>query len=285
MSTISGTPHRTDHHLPASTQEVVPAGLLLSTATPLEARKYSADPGLGLTTAPRLSVVVPAFNEEQHLRGTIDALIQTLESARLTPYEIIIVDDGSTDGTSSIATSIASKRDHVRVITYPRNRGKGHALKVGFKAALGTRVAFIDADREIDPINLVTLHRQMEATGAPIAVGRKIVTSTRPTHRRVMSWVLFQLNQLLFRLPVRDSQTGIKMFDRKDLLLALDDCRENGYLFDLELLAIATYRGLRITEVPVEVTMVRESRIGMRAGFRALLGMMSLRQHRIGNTP
>lgn len=212
----------------------------------------------GQPAAP-LSVVVPAWNEADRIRHCLEQVRKRLGHLGA---EIIVVDDGSSDGTAEVCA--AWMRQHpgapVVLLSLP-HRGKGSALRAGALASRGTVVAFIDADLDIPAEEVARLVRLRADRGLDIVVGSKLTHGgrrpARPLGRRVLS-VLFRCAvRLLFRLPVGDTQTGVKVFDGRWLRVAAQHARVSGFLFDLELLTAAAADGLRMAEVPVDVTMRR----------------------------
>jgi len=199
-----------------------------------------------------LTVVVPFHNPGGALRPNLQRLIEVLDRAEV-GYEVIAVDDGCTDGSGATIADLADRR--IRRLTFERNRGKGEALRAGLQLGRGRYLGFIDADGDIDPrlwgpfLALMRDHRPDAVLGSkrhPQSV------YTMGWARRVSSLGYQRLTRLLFRLPVRDTQVGIKLFRRQLLLDALPRTVERGFVFDVELLAIARRMGYRrLMEAPV----------------------------------
>ncbi len=220
-----------------------------------------------------LSVVVPAWNEAERIPECIRRIVGSL--CALDP-EVIVVDDGSTDGTAEVCRAwIASHPSpDVRVLVAP-HRGKGAAVRAGALASRGDVVAFIDADLDVAPEEIARLLRVRQERGLDVVVGSKRDLSwrrmQRPLPRRLLSLSFSAVARLLFRLPVRDTQTGIKLFDGPWLRSVAPHARVQGFLFDVELLALAAAAGLRMGEVCVPVGMSRPaSRIGVRDVLRCM---------------
>ena len=226
----------------------------------------------------RLSIIIPAFNEADTLAKTVTGLRTRLAQAdyAVTDYEVIIVDDGSSDATALEADGLATRFANCRVVSYPANRGKGYALRQGFARAGGSLVAFIDADGEINPAELFALLHYQQTTGVSVVVGKRVMRGNRPGYRQLMTRSVRLIGVNLFKLPVGDSQAGVKLFVKNDVEDLVAKCEEAGYLFDLELLALAHYRGLPIHEIPVVVTILRTSRITPLTGLKSLGRMMRL---------
>jgi glycosyltransferase involved in cell wall biosynthesis/O-antigen/teichoic acid export membrane protein len=200
-----------------------------------------------------LSVVMPCHNEAGGLRHTLQGLVGELEDVG--SFEIIVVSDGSTDGSEAIAEEFADAR--VRVLHYPRPGGKGYALQVGLVEARGRYVAFVDADGDIGPEAIGPFLTIMKLYEPDVVLGSKRHPVSRvsyPPLRRLMSWSYHKLTRLLFRVNVRDTQTGLKLVRRDVLAAVLPRLYEKRFAFDLELLVVARSLGYsRVFEAPVRV--------------------------------
>ena len=179
-------------------------------------------------------------------------------------YEIIIVDDGSHDKTFENALGACNHLDHVQVISCPKNLGKGAALKYGFEYVTGDLVAFLDADLDLSPIHILTLYHFLIENDVDIAIGSKRHPNSKldyPASRKIMSNIYFYIVKTLFRLPVRDTQTGIKLFKYKTLENLFPRVLAKKFAFDLELLANAHRLGYKIVEAPIVLNYQRQNRI------------------------
>jgi glycosyltransferase involved in cell wall biosynthesis len=221
--------------------------------------------------AGKISVIMPAFNEEQVVYHSIQETASALAGY---DYEIIVVDDGSSDRTYLESQRATLENPCVRAVRYGRNGGKGHALRYGFDHCSGDLVAFLDADLDLHPRQLHTLYRVMQETGADVVIGSKRHPESRldyPWHRKLFSTVYFRLVKALFGLAVRDTQTGIKLFRHAVLADAFPRIQTMGYAYDLELLVAATRFGHHIAEAPVELSFQRQPQ--GRIGVRSILAM------------
>ena len=205
-----------------------------------------------MARAPVLSVVIPAFNQEDEIARTLEVVDSVLAAARI-DHEIIVVSDGSEDHTAERAQGYAACT--VRVIEYHPNRGKGNALRVGSAVASGEWVAWVDADLDLHPSMLPSFLEQARARDLDAVVGSKRHADSKvdyPRLRRVYSWLYQLLVRLLFRLDVRDTQVGMKVFRRGVLDRVLPLVLVKQYAFDLEVLAVARHLGYgTIGEHPV----------------------------------
>ncbi len=205
-------------------------------------------------TIPYVSVVVPVFNGAHFIEAHVRAMIVALEELHA-PFEVIVVCDGSSDGTAEAARLVNDPR--VRVLRYPVNAGKGNAILHGVDDARGRLVGWLDADLEVAPSVLVEAARRFEhgTVDAVVASKRHPDSVVRyPPIRRMYSWGFQLLVALLFRINVRDTQVGAKLFRREMLDLVTPLVLVKRHAFDLEILAVGAEFGFdRIDEMPVEL--------------------------------
>jgi len=213
-----------------------------------------------------VSVVVPAFNEAALVVRCLHETVGALEELGCR-YEVVLVDDGSRDGTADLARAAAELLPRVRVIGSEVNLGKGSALVRGASAALGDLVLFLDADLEVHPRQLDLLYATLAETGADVVIGSKLHPSSSiayPRGRRALSLGYYLLVRALFRLPVHDTQTGLKLYRRDALVRVLPRLLVKRFAHDLEVLVNLHRLGYRIVEAPVVVTRARPfPRIGL----------------------
>lgn len=198
---------------------------------------------------------MPAHNEGSHIYQNIRETKRVLDSLSL-DHEIVVVDDGSDDTTLSEIARAAEEIEGVRFLSYAGNRGKGWALKRAFNLASGELLFFLDSDLDIHPRQFNTLLQVQADTGADVVIGSKRhprSTLSYPRSRRIISSAYFFLVKILFGLPLRDTQTGIKLFRRKVLEKVFPYILVKRYAFDLELLVNAHHQGFTIAEAPVVV--------------------------------
>jgi len=202
-----------------------------------------------------ISAIMPAFNEARSIR---EAVVRThRQLSRMTAdFQIVAVDDGSSDGTAEILDDLAKVMKNVFVVRLGTNRGKGEALRQGFFRATGELVFFLDADMDLPAEQMETLLETMRTEGADAVIGSKMHPRSRveyPAHRRAISWIYFTITRILFGLPVRDTQTGLKVFRREVLERCMPRMLVKAFAYDLELLVIAHHFGFRIAEAPVVI--------------------------------
>ena len=209
----------------------------------------------------KLSVVMPAYNESASIFKNVAEAVDTLSGFGY-DYEIIVVDDGSVDDTHSHAVQIAAKYgSKVRVVRYDDNRGKGGALICGTTYTTGDYVAFLDADMDLHPEQLPLFLEILVAREADVVVGSKrhpLSNVQYPMIRRLYSAGYSALVWVLFGLPLRDTQTGLKLFRRCVLQDVFPRVLVKRFAFDIEVLANAHRLGYKIVDAPVTLRFMRQ---------------------------
>lgn len=234
---------------------------------------------------PRLSVIIPAYNEAARILPYLTAITGYLDR-RDSPYEIVVVDDGSRDQTAQVVAQFQSSAPSVRLLKLPKNVGKGGAVRTGVREARGQFLLVADADGATPIAEVERLAAAIEK-GADIAIGSRFLASRDPTYTVRARWHRSVLGNLFNRLVRRlgldgiaDTQCGFKLFRgavARDLFSA---ARINGYGFDLEILYLAQRRGYRIAEVPVNWTDQPGTKIRVvRDGLSMIGEMLAVRRN------
>ena len=198
-----------------------------------------------------VSFIIPAYNEEPRLKGSLEKVLRYCNSAGFT-YEIIIVDDGSSDGTIETCREFAN----VRVISQPRNMGKGAAVRTGMLAAEGDYRIFSDADLST-PIHETQKILNFLKAGYDVCIGSRALDSSmikvhQPFYREFMGKTFNRIVQMLVVKGIRDTQCGFKGFTAAAAENVFSKALINGFGFDVEILYLAKLSGLKIMETPVE---------------------------------
>lgn len=217
----------------------------------------------------KVSVIMPAYDEASHITHSIEETIKALNEMGC-DFEIIVVDDGSRDDTFERAQELAKKYNNVIVRQNRINRGKGRALKFGFKFATGKYVVFLDADLDLHPAQISTFFDIMELDKADVVIGWKTHPNSiikYPLHRRIISWFYFFWVNWMFALPfvglfIHDTQTGLKLFKYEVLERVFPKILVKHFAYDLEILVNAHRLGYRITEAPVVLDSNRALSLG-----------------------
>jgi dolichyl-phosphate beta-glucosyltransferase len=224
---------------------------------PAAARPMTTDAAQSRPTTnstPFLSIVIPCYNEEQRIGPTLAEIERHFAASGLA-YELLVVDDGSTDGTADLVAARARLNGCLRVISTRPNGGKGHAVRTGALAARGQVIMFTDADLSI-PIGIVDDFLRAIGAGDDIVIASRAHPQSReqvrpPLSRRIMTRVFRRIVHLL--LPVggiRDTQCGCKAYRREIARDLFSRQTIDGFSFDAEVLHLAHRAGYRVTEVP-----------------------------------
>lgn len=228
--------------------------------------------------APRITVVIPAYNEEQ----TIEAILQRVAATGI-PDEIIVVDDGSTDRTREILARIQAKGEipGLQVFYHENNQGKGAALRTGFQHATGDILIIQDADLEYDPRHYPVLLQPIYDGIADVVYGSRFLGAPR---RHILFWnmvankILTLITNLLYNTILSDMETGYKVFKRE--VVANMPIHARSFDFEPEFTAKVLKRGYRIFEVPIAFNprdYTEGKKIKARDGFIALWTLLKYR--------
>lgn len=200
-----------------------------------------------MTKPVTLSIFFPAYNEEKNIEQTVERAIEVVEdSPYVSDYEIIVVNDGSSDATAEIAASLAARHKALRVINHEQNQGYGAALKTGIAAARMDYVFFTDADLQFDIVELQSL--LVHLSSYPVVIGYRAPRKD-PFMRLLNAWGWNKLNRLFFGLRVRDIDCAFKIFRREDVQNL--DLQSNGAMLSAETLIRLTRKHIPLKEVPV----------------------------------
>ncbi|MCX5705644.1 MAG: glycosyltransferase [Candidatus Omnitrophica bacterium] len=219
----------------------------------------------------KISVVMPAYNEAARITHSIEETARAFVDFGC-EWELIVLDDGSTDDTFEVALNAASRQtDHVVVKRNSYNMGKGRAIKRALHFVTGEYVVFLDADMDLHPLQIHTLFDIMRLDNADIVIGSKMHPNSvvnYPTERKVMSFGYYLLVRLLFNLPCHDTQTGLKLFKAQVLKDVFPRILVKKFAFDLEVLVNAHHLGYKIAEAPIVLNPQRYfGRIGANSVF------------------
>lgn len=205
---------------------------------------------------PRLSVVLPAYNEEARLPETLEAWVTYLGS-RPYRWEIVVADDGSRDHTAEVAESFAAAHSNVRVLRLQPNRGKGGAVRQGMLAADGKVVLFADADLGI-PAEFAAAALATIDAGADVATGERSLRTYASEEKsivRLLAGLAVQISRRALGLTfIRDSQCGFKAFRREAAQAIFRRAKIDSFAFDIEVLYLARRTGAKIVPFTVEMS-------------------------------
>jgi glycosyltransferase involved in cell wall biosynthesis len=195
-----------------------------------------------------VSLVIPMFNEEENIEHAVDCAVAALEP--LGDYEIIIVDDASTDRSAEIVRRLAAVNPRVRMVQHEVNRKLGASLKTGYAAAAKELVVYMDADLPFDPREIVRALRVLHVTRADLVAGYRLDRTAEGLRRTVYSYLYNTLIGLLFGWPHRDINFSFKLM-RREVLQAIE-LKAEGSLIDAELIVKAKNLGFVIQQLGLD---------------------------------
>jgi len=220
-----------------------------------------------------VSIVFPAYNEADKLEQAVERTTDDLE--KITPsFEIVIAEDGSTDGTDKVASELSRKYPFVKHIHSEKRLGRGNALKNAFQRSIGEILVYMDVDLATDMRHLSTLVKSIRE-GYDIATGSRMLPESRverSSSRRITSKSYNLLVRVLLGSKIRDHQCGFKSFKREPFLQLLEEVTSSHWFWDTELLVRASHKGHKIKEFPVDWKGGSKTKVNL---VKDSLGMMS----------
>ena len=199
---------------------------------------------------------MPCHNEDKIIRKNIFKTINTLKYVNKRSYELIVIDDGSSDQTFQEIKAGVQDNYNIKIIQLKQNQGKGYALREGFQYAEGSYICFLDGDLDIHPRFIKSFLDYMDKENADVVIGSKrhpLSNISYPLHRRILSFGYQSFIKMLFQLSLMDSQVGLKLFKKEVLEKVLPQILVKDYAFDIELLVNAHHCGYKIIEAPIEM--------------------------------
>lgn len=226
-----------------------------------------------------LSVILPCYNLAASIQTNLKNLHALLEKQGF-PYELIPVDDGSTDGTAEVLRNLADVTPAISPIVFPQNRGKGAALWAGFKIARYDWVLLLDGDFDLDPATLPAFCDVAKVSGADVIAGSKRHPDAQveyPLRRRIFSALYHFLTRCTLKLGIQDTQSGMKLVRRAALEYAENRVLVKRFAFDLELFAVMLGGGFTFAEAPVRIHFgVRWGCLSWRVLWRTLMDTLAI---------
>jgi dolichyl-phosphate beta-glucosyltransferase len=224
-----------------------------------------------------ISIIIPAYNEEKRLPATLAKIQEYLGRSRWDFIEVLVVDDGSRDGTAEVA-----RQAGLRVVSNPGNRGKGYTVRHGIHEAQGEWILFSDADLSTPIEELERLWGCAERENAPVVIGsravdRSLIGIRQPFLRDRIGRLFNLVMRLIVGLPFRDTQCGFKLFESQAARSVFSRQRLDGFGFDVEVLYIARRQGLKCLEVPVRWNDVAGTKVSLWRGVSAFLDPLRVR--------
>lgn len=230
----------------------------------------------------RLSVIIPAYNEEKRLPKTLAAVNQYLLKQSY-DYEILVVNDGSKDKTVEVAEVLASKIKNLKVTGYAKNQGKGYAVRFGMLEAKGDCRLFTDADNSTSIDQIEKMWSWFEK-GFDVVIGSRdikgaVLDPPQPFLRNVILGEGFKIfRKLLVGLwGIEDTQCGFKCFTKKTVETVFPKCKINRFAFDPEILVLAQKAGFKIKEIPIYWKNDLESKVKFKSIIKMALDLIKIK--------
>ena len=209
---------------------------------------------------PEISIIIPCYNLENIVKTTVKNILENLEKFS-DSFEILIVNDGSTDNTLEVIQDIKNNHECIHVITYSQNKGKGYAVKTGILQSIGSYIVFIDGDLDITSDAIQNYIEELN--NFDLVIGSKSLQSSEieiRQSRKILSDIFSSIVKFLTGLKIQDTQVGFKVGNGDDLRKIFKIMNIDGFAFDVELLVIATKLNLRIKEMPVKLKIMKSFR-------------------------
>jgi hypothetical protein len=211
----------------------------------------------------KVSVIFPAYNEADVLEDTIKKVILNLDTFA-DSYEIIIAEDGSTDGTNKLASMLAEKDTRIKHIHRQKRLGRGTALKNSFKKSSGEIIVYMDLDLATDLSHLRELIEAINIEGFDLATGSRLLSKSKVNRSWTRNLASSSYNLIVRKLlgsRIKDHQCGFKSFRREPLLILVDEVEATHWFWDTEILVRANRRGYKIKEIPVLWNSGKETKV------------------------
>ena len=235
----------------------------------------------------KLSVIVPAYNEEGRLQKTLAEIDKYLRKQSYS-YEILVVNDGSKDRTAEVAKNLMSEIKNLKATGYEKNQGKGYAVRFGMLEARGEYRLFTDADNSTSIDQVERMWPEFKA-GYDIVIGSRDIKGAKLSVAQ--SWIRMRIGDV-FNLLVQitcglwgiwDTQCGFKGFTKKATEDIFPKCRINRFAFDPEILVIAKKMGYKIKEIPVTWVNDPESKVKIKSMIKMGIDLIKIRLNLIKN--
>ncbi|MBS7631705.1 glycosyltransferase family 2 protein [Candidatus Bathyarchaeota archaeon] len=229
-----------------------------------------------LSSCKEVTLVFPAYNEAGGIEQAVFKAKETLANITKS-FEIIIAEDGSTDGTGEIAKRLSTEIDSVLHLHNDKRLGRGRALKRAFKSSTGAILVYMDVDLSAEMNSLESLINSIK-NGYDVVTGSRMLPDSlvqRSLLRTFASRAYNGLVRFLLGSPVRDHQCGFKAFKRESLFRILDKAKDDHWFWDTEILILAVHYGFRVNEIPITWREGKTSRVelisdSMNMGFHVL---------------
>ncbi|MFH1644937.1 MAG: dolichyl-phosphate beta-glucosyltransferase [Candidatus Omnitrophota bacterium] len=228
-----------------------------------------------------LSILIPAYNEEQNISSTLQDIYKYLATKDFT-YEILVVDDGSTDKTVELVSPFRNKFQNIEVLKNDKNFGKGYSIKKGMLTAKGELILFMDADNATRIHELDKFLPKAKEGNDVIIASRRIpgaeITSSQPICRIILGNIYILLSKIILGASVNDYNCGFKLYTSKSAKLLFPKLTRNDWSFDSELIYLIKKFKLKLKEVPVKWEDKRTSKVKpFKDGIKSLVSLIIIR--------
>jgi len=229
-----------------------------------------------------VSIVIPAYNEEARLPATLEKILAYLRQMDFSFAEVVVVNDGSQDGTAALVERERRNHPLIRLVANPGNRGKGFSVRHGMLEAKGEWILSTDADlsapiEELDKLFDAVDHAEAQVAIGSRALDRSLVGVHQSALREMSGRVFNVVMRGITGLPFRDTQCGFKLFEARAARKIFSRQRLNGFGFDVEVLFIARKLGCNSIEVPVRWDNVEGTKVSLLLGGKAYLDLFRVR--------
>jgi glycosyltransferase involved in cell wall biosynthesis len=234
-----------------------------------------------------ISIVIPAYNEETRLPATLERVVAYLSSRKPDFAEVLVVDDGSSDGTARVVEVFGRTHPQVRLLRNPGNRGKGYSVRHGVLEANGNWVFFSDADlsapiEELDKLIEAARDRQASVAIGSRALDRSLIEAHQSLFRETAGRMFNLCVRVVTGLPFWDTQCGFKLYEGRAAKEIFRRQRLERFGFDVEVLYIAKHLGYRTVEVPVRWSHSEGTKVSMlKDSMNMFLDLMRVRWNRL----
>ena len=230
----------------------------------------------------KISLIIPMYNESAIIADALQTFSSYMES-RFEDWELIFVDDGSSDGCGNAVAAAHEKDERIRLCRYTPNRGKGHAVRTGVLAAKGDVILFTDCDNAYGEEAIGRLADLLAESGADIVVGSRNLSKDGYEGytflRRVASKLYIKVLCIVGGFKLSDSQCGCKAYEREAARDIFSRCKVNGFAFDFETILWAGKLGYEIKEMPVKIINHRDSKVNvLRDSVRMLRDLIRIKK-------
>ncbi|MBI3190752.1 glycosyltransferase family 2 protein [archaeon] len=223
-----------------------------------------------------ISIIVPCYNEETRITPFLKKLMMETNDKK---YEVIIVNDGSTDSTLEIVSALIKNRKNTRILSYKKNMGKGFAIKTGVFSAKGDFIIFIDADGSIDPAEIKNMEKYAEKYDAVIGTraSKESVVKKQPVIRKMLGMTFNLYVNVIFGIKIKDTLCGFKGFKRDVARVIFNELKSNRWIFDVELFYKIKKGRFSLYQMPIHWVHKENTKIRASDPLKMFVDVFSLR--------